>query len=114
MHCQAPPNDWFTAVHHREMPDRIKAGESDAGIVWKTEGLEAVRAGSNIETAALPDKDSLRKDVSYVVGVLKASSHKPAAESFLAYLRSSDGQEAHARFGFVRASGGELKMRPID
>jgi len=46
--------------------------------------------------------------------VLKASPHKPAAESFLAYLRSSDGQEAYARFGFVKASEDELKMRPID
>lgn len=73
-----------------------------------------MRAGANIEAAALPDKDSLRKDVSYVVGVLKTLSHKPAAKSFLAYLRSPDGQEAYARFGFVRASGGELKMRPID
>jgi len=114
VHCQTTPNNWFTAVHHRETPDRIKAGDSDAGIVWKTEGLEAVRAGANIEAVALPDEDSLRKDVSYVIGVLKASPHKPAAESFLAYLRSSDGQEAYARFGFVKASEDELKMRPID
>ncbi len=43
VHCQVTPNSWFTAVHHRETPDRILTDQSDAGIVWKTEVLAAER-----------------------------------------------------------------------
>jgi ABC-type molybdate transport system substrate-binding protein len=112
--CATTQNNWFTAVHHRETPDRIKAGQSDAGIVWKTEGLEALRHGANVDVVALPPEDSLRNEVSYVIGVLKNSSHKPVAEAFLAFLRSPGGQEAYAKFGFVKASEEELKMKAID
>ena len=52
--CETTKNNWFTAVHHRETPDRIKANQSDAGIVWKTEALEALRHGANVEAVALP------------------------------------------------------------
>ena len=45
VHCQVTPNSWFTAVHHRETPDRILTDQSDAGIVWKTEVLAAERGG---------------------------------------------------------------------
>src|SRR5258708_17967847 len=31
--CSTTANNWFTAVHHRETPERIKADISDAGIV---------------------------------------------------------------------------------
>ena len=47
--CQTTDNNWFTAVHHRETPQRILDNKSDAGIVWKTEVLEATRHGSQIE-----------------------------------------------------------------
>ena len=30
----------FTAVHHRETPERLMKGEADAGNVWITEALE--------------------------------------------------------------------------
>lgn len=33
VHCQTTANNWFTAVHHRETPDRILANQSDAGMV---------------------------------------------------------------------------------
>src|SRR6185436_13068424 len=39
--CQSTPNNWFTAVHHRETPDRILPVTSDTGIVWLTEAIEA-------------------------------------------------------------------------
>jgi len=31
--CQTTERNWFTAVHHREAPERICEGKSDAGIV---------------------------------------------------------------------------------
>jgi ABC-type molybdate transport system substrate-binding protein len=113
VHCQATNNNWFTAVHHRETPDRIVANQSDAGMVWKTEVLAAVGRGAQVEAVVLPDEDSLRTEVSYAVGMLTGSKHRPAAEAFLSFLRSAEGQDAYAKFGFVRASDAELQLRPV-
>lgn len=112
--CETTKNNWFTAVHHRETPDRIKADQSDAGIVWKTEVLEALRDGANVDAIALPPEDSLRNEVSYVIGVLENAAHRQAGEAFLDFLRLPEGQDAYAKFGFVKADGEELKMKPIN
>ncbi len=111
--CQTTANNWFTAVHHRETPARIKAGQSDAGIVWKTEVLAALRDGAAIEAVELPDADSLRTEVSYAVGALTGARHGEAAESFLAFLRSAEGQETYAKYGFVKGSADDLTAKPI-
>ncbi len=111
--CQTTANNWFTAVHHRETPERILANQSDAGVVWKTEVLEAVRGGANVEAVALPDQDSLRSEVSYVIGSLKGSKNGEAAEAYLSFLRSPDCQNAYAKYGFVNASDAELQPKPI-
>ena len=111
--CQTTERNWFTAVHHRETPDRIKAGVSDAGIVWKTEVLEALRDGAPIEGVELPPEDSLRQQVSYAIGSLTSSPRRASAEAYLTFLRSAAGQEAYARFGFVKATADELVSRAI-
>jgi hypothetical protein len=74
----------LTAVHHRETPERINAGLSDAGVVWKTEVLEAQRVGADIGAVTLPDEDSLRGEVAYVIGALNGSPRRNAADAFLA------------------------------
>lgn len=112
--CETTANNWFTAVHHRETPERIKADKSDAGIVWKTEVLEARREGADIDAVELPAEDSLRNEVSYVIGILKKTEHRKAAEAFMAFLRTPAGQEAYGKFGFVKASEEELKLKPIN
>jgi ABC-type molybdate transport system substrate-binding protein len=111
--CETTPNNWFTAVHHRETPERIRDGKSDAGIVWRTEVLEALRDGVPVDAVELPPEDSLRNEVSYVVGVLKDAPHRQAAETFLRFLASSEGQEAYAKFGFVKASSDELTPKTL-
>jgi ABC-type molybdate transport system substrate-binding protein len=113
VHCQTTDNNWFTAVHHRETPDRIVENQSDAGMVWKTEVLAARRNGANVEGVALPDEDSLRTEVSYVIGMLKGSKHREASEAFLNFLRSPECQDAYAKFGFVPASDAELQLKTI-
>ena len=60
-----------------------------------------------------PDQDSLRTEVSYVIGMLAGSKHRESAEAFLNFLRSPDGQDAYAKLGFVRASDAQLQTRPI-
>ncbi|MGA7253238.1 MAG: substrate-binding domain-containing protein [Pseudolabrys sp.] len=112
--CQTTKNNWFTAVHHRETPERIKTGQSDAGVVWKTEVLEAHRAGADVDAVTMPDEDSLRAEVAYVIGALKPSPRRDAADAFLSFLQSPRGQDAYAKFGFVKADEADLKLRPID
>ena len=114
VHCQVTPNSWFTAVHHRETPDRILANQSDAGMVWKTEVLAAERGGAKIDAVVLPDEDSLRREVSYVIGMLKAAPHAAAGQAFLEFLSSPECQQAYAKYGFVNASADELKPKPIE
>jgi ABC-type molybdate transport system substrate-binding protein len=112
--CQTTANNWFTAVHHRETPARILDGTSDAGIVWKTEVLEAQRRGANVDAVELPPSDSLRGDVAYAIGVLSNSKHRQAADRYLAFVGSEAGQAAYAKFGFVNATAEELRPKPID
>ncbi len=111
--CATSPNNWFTAVHHRETPTRILAGTSDTGIVWLTEFIEAQRAGSAVEAVRLPVEDSLRDEVAYVITTLASSAHRPAAQRYLDFLSSPAGQATYAKFGFVSASAPELQPRPI-
>jgi ABC-type molybdate transport system substrate-binding protein len=112
--CQTTDNNYFTAVHHRETPERIRDGKSDAGIVWKTEVLEAQRHGAPVDAVELPTSDSLRDEVSYAVGALDNSKNKAIADRYLAFLASAAGQATYAAFGFVNASPDELRLKPIE
>ena len=111
--CQTTPDNWFTAVHHRETPDRIRAGISDAGFVWKTETREAVRLGAPVEGVVLPPEDSLRNEVAYAIGALTNSPRKKMVAKYLEFLPSPECQAAYAKFGFVNASTTELQLKPI-
>lgn len=112
--CQTTERNWFTAVHHRETPERIRDGKSDVGIVWKTEVMEALRQGAPIEGVELPAADSLRDEVSYATGALQNARHGASADDYLAFLATKVAQDAYARFGFVKARPEELALKPID
>lgn len=112
--CQTTERNWFTAVHHRETPERIRDGKSDAGIVWKTEVMEALRQGAEVEAVELPVADSLRDEVSYAIGPLENGRHRENADAYLAFLATAAAQDAYAKFGFVKARPDELVLKPID
>lgn len=112
--CQTTERNWFTAVHHRETPERIRDNKSDAGIVWKTEVMEALRQGAQVAAVELPAPDSLRDEVSYAIGALENGRNKENADTYLAFLASSAAQDAYAKFGFVKARPEELILKPID
>jgi ABC-type molybdate transport system substrate-binding protein len=112
--CATTENNWFPAVHHRETPERILTGQSDVGVVWKTEALEALRKGAAVDIVELPPDDSLVNEVSYVIGPLISTPHQQQVDAFIRFLQSSDGQDAYAKHGFVKASSEELTLRPIE
>jgi ABC-type molybdate transport system substrate-binding protein len=111
--CQTTQTNWFTAVHHRETPERILAGTSDTGFVWVTETKEAKRNGAKVDSVKLPPEDSLRNEVSYAIGAMTGSRRKASAQRYLAFLASPAAQQAYGSFGFVEATAEELKPRPI-
>lgn len=111
--CQTTDGNWFTAVHHRETPDCILANQSDTGIVWLTEAIEAQRAGKAVEAVRLPPEDSLVSEVAYAIGPLEASPRRSMAERYLAFLGSPQAQAAYAKYGFVNATAQELALKPI-
>lgn len=111
--CDPTPNVHFTSVHHREIPDGLKAGTVDAGIVWATETKNALEEGHAVEAVPLPAEDSLINEVSYAIGVLTDAGHKDAANMYLSFLKTDKGQEAYARFGFIKASKADLEIREI-
>ena len=111
--CQATERTWFAAVHHRETPERIRQGLSDAGIVYATEVTAALATGAPVEGVVLPPEDSRRADISYVIGELVGSPRSKAAGEFLAFLATPQAQAAYTRFGFVGASVQELRLKPI-
>jgi len=111
--CQTTANNWFTAVHHRETPDRVLAGTSDAGIVWATEALEARRLGKSLDEVKLPPQDSLRDEVAYAIGSLAVGARQAAAARYLAFLATPAAHAAYAKYGFVNATPEELTLKPI-
>jgi len=111
--CDPTPNVHFTSVHHREIPDGIKAGTVDVGINWATEVKNALEEGSPVDGVTLPAEASLINDVSYAIGALTGASHKDAAAKYLGFLQSDAGQAAYAKFGFVNASKADLELKAI-
>ncbi|MEP6658206.1 MAG: substrate-binding domain-containing protein [Betaproteobacteria bacterium] len=110
--CRPHPNVYFTAVHHREIPEALKSGTADAGIVWATETKNALQEGAPVETVPLPPTDSLVDDVSYAIGILTDTQHPAAAQRYLAFLASAAGQDTYARHGFIKATDATLKPIP--
>ena len=111
--CQTTPNNWFTAVHHRETPDRILAGTSDTGIVWITEAIAAQRENKAIDAVRLPPADSMRDEVAYAVCALSKGPRQAMAGRYLAFLATPEAQAAYAKYGFVNASAQEIVLKPI-
>jgi ABC-type molybdate transport system substrate-binding protein len=111
--CDPTPRVHFTTVHHREIPARIAAGQSDVGLVWHTETVAAVGAGMPVQGVALPDDQNAAAQVAYVAGVLQDTRHAAAADAMLGFLGSDAGQKAYASFGFRPASPADRMPRPL-
>lgn len=111
--CRTRPNVYFTSVHHREIPDGIKKGDTDVGIVWATEVKHALNEGAPVESVTLPDKDSLKGEIIYVAAPLRNSPHAQQADAYIRYLGSAAAQDAYAKHGFIRAAMDETSSHPI-
>ncbi len=112
--CWAVPGKvWFTSRHHRETPARIEAGEADVGIVWATEVAYAKAQGRPVEGVPIPEPYNMADKVGYAIGILKPARNHYNAVRFLSYLGTPRAQEIYAKYGFVKATDSELKLKPI-
>jgi ABC-type sulfate transport system substrate-binding protein len=111
--CRPVPHVFFTAVHHREIPAALSRGEADAGLVWATEGPNAVKDGFAVELVRLPPEDNLSKEVDYVIGPVAGPAHAQAADAYLHFLGEPPAQTILRESGFSPASARELTMRSI-
>jgi ABC-type molybdate transport system substrate-binding protein len=112
--CWAVPGKtWFTSRHHRETPYRIEHGEADVGIVWTSEVKHAQADGRPIDGVAIPAPHNMQDKVGYAIGVLSKARNPYNAMRYLGYLGTSDAQSIYAKYGFLKASDSDLKLKPL-
>jgi ABC-type molybdate transport system substrate-binding protein len=104
---------WFTSRHHRETPDRIEAGEADVGIVWTTEVTHAKAKGRPIDGVSIPAPYNKQEKVNYAIGILTDGRNQENAVTFISYLGTDEAQAIYEKYGFLRASKEELKLKPL-
>ena len=67
--------------------------------MWYTEAFYQKMLGHPVESVAIPAKENIMAN--YVAGVMKAAPHAKAAEDFVAFLNSPDGQAVYQKYGFL-------------
>jgi len=77
---------------------KVQLGDVDAGFVYVS---DAFSAGSKVMSIDIPDEFNILAD--YPIATVKASTHPSAAESFVQYVLSVDGQAILAKYHFIPA-----------
>jgi molybdate transport system substrate-binding protein len=90
---------FLTQIHHRQTPVRIMLHQSDAGPVWYTEPFFQKMIKNFISLVEIPEKDNVT--VTYVAGKLKEAPHQQAAEDFINFLTSPEGQAVYKKYNFL-------------
>lgn len=91
----------LTVVHHRETPLRIKKGTVDAGPVWATEVVNALKDGLEVEAVEPGEELDQRDKVNYYIARIKNGSNPQNADKFLEFIKSPPAQEIYKKYGFV-------------
>ena len=79
----------------KSVVSKIELGEADAGIVYVT---DVKAAGDKVAGVAIPDADNVI--ATYPIAALRSSS---AADAFVRFVASADGQAILERYGFLPA-----------
>jgi molybdate transport system substrate-binding protein len=77
---------------------KVQTGEVDAGYVYSTDGLAA---GSKVKIIDIPDQFNVK--AVYPIATAKSGSNSTAAQDFVNYVLSSEGQATLAKYGFLPA-----------
>jgi len=90
---------WLTRMHHRQTPMRIMQRRADCGPTWYTEPFFQAMIGNPISMVEIPDKDN--QFVTYTAAAMKNAPHAQAAQDFLDFLVSPEGQAVYRKYGFL-------------
>jgi molybdate transport system substrate-binding protein len=80
----------------RALLTKVQAGDLDAGLVYQTD-VEA--AGSGVEGIAIPDDQNVVAD--YPIAALSGSTNAEAAQAFVDFVLSGEGQKILEKRGFI-------------
>ncbi|MDE3021262.1 MAG: substrate-binding domain-containing protein [Pseudomonadota bacterium] len=111
--CQAGHGVYFTSAHDLEIPEGVRNGRADVGLLWLTECQNALGHRFNVSVVRLPPAQSLRGELSYIAAEGSAIRHPAAARQFLKFLGSQEAQSILTRHGYIGADKWELKIRKI-
>lgn len=108
----ADGSTFLTHIHHRQTPLRIMEGRCGAGAVWYTEAyFHAVIKRHAVGMVELPDAQN--RYATYTAGVMRDAPHAEAANAFVQFLGSSEGQAIYRKYGFLPAAPeGASQPRP--
>jgi molybdate transport system substrate-binding protein len=90
---------WLTRMHHRQTPIRIMKKQADCGPTWYTEAYFQGMIKNPIGMVQIPDKDN--QFVTYTAALMKDAPHAQAANDFLDFLVSKQGQAIYLKYGFL-------------
>ena len=77
--------------------NKVALGEADAGIVYVSD----IKTSGKVDGIAIPDSENIIAD--YPIAKLKGAQNKAAADAFIAYVLSSQGQAILSAAGFETA-----------
>lgn len=75
---------------------KVALGEADAGIVYVT---DVTAAGDDIDAVEIPEADNVV--ATYPIATVAASELSAAAQAFVDFVLSDEGQQLLARYGFL-------------
>jgi ABC-type molybdate transport system substrate-binding protein len=88
----------LTRIHHRQTPLYIMESKADAGPVWISEALYALRIGEPLSFVRIPPGENVTAD--YDAAVLRDAPHAVAAQAFVDFLKTPEARAIYASFGF--------------
>ena len=92
---------WIYGESVRQVLNYVARGEVDAGFVYRTDA--AIEREKTRIVFAVPTPVPVR----YPIAQVATSKNLAMGKSFVAFVRSSQGQAILAEFGFSRATGGD-------
>jgi molybdate transport system substrate-binding protein len=91
----------------RQVVAKVQLGEADAGIVYATDAKapSATPGAAELGTIEIPGRYNVI--ASYYIAPIKDAAHAQAAQRFVEYVLSDEGQRTLEEYGFGRADKGQ-------
>jgi molybdate transport system substrate-binding protein len=88
------------ASNVKEVASAVQLGEADAGVVYTTDVTAAL--APDVTKIAIPD--SVNQLATYPIAVTTVAGAKDAAQAFIDFVLSSEGQDILASHGFIKTT----------